>query len=113
MLPGSTIHTDSLRSYDALSSLGFTHCRVNHSRELVSPDGIHTNWIEGLFGCMKKMARKYDAGFSGIDNLHLYLAEFCFRYSFSAWDRKKAFFKIMIALRHCRIKFDLDDFIES
>ncbi|KCZ77606.1 hypothetical protein H311_01380 [Anncaliia algerae PRA109] len=62
ILPGSVVHTDCHRSYNTLNTLGFTHFTVNHSRNLVSPDGIHTNWIEGLFGCVKKLIRKYDAG---------------------------------------------------
>ncbi|KRH92320.1 putative transposable element, partial [Pseudoloma neurophilia] len=96
ILPGSIIHTDSHRSYQTLSSLGFTHCQVNHSA-----DGTHTNWIEGIFGSLKKMARKYDAVYSGVENLYRYLSEFCFRYSFSAWNRKKAFLKILFVLEHC------------
>ncbi|KRH92909.1 hypothetical protein M153_21290001059 [Pseudoloma neurophilia] len=106
VLPGSVIHTDSHASYNTLSSLGFTHCRVNHSRELVARDGTNTNWIEGLFGCLKKMIRRYDGGFSGVHNLHLYLSEFCFRYSFSAWNRKKAFLKIMYALKYVKEQLD-------
>ncbi|KRH92341.1 hypothetical protein M153_7282000865 [Pseudoloma neurophilia] len=47
------------------------------------------------------MARKYDAVYSGLENLHRYLSEFCFRYSFSAWNRKKAFLKILFVLKHC------------
>ena len=43
ILPGSVVHTDCLASYNTLSSLGFTHFSVNHSRNLISPDGIHAN----------------------------------------------------------------------
>lgn len=99
ILPGSIVHTDCHRSYMTLSSLGFQHFTVNHSRNLVGPDGTHTNWIEGLFGCMKKMRRKYDAGFTDVFNLELYLAEFCFRYSFDVWDRKSSFIKLSFMLK--------------
>jgi transposase-like protein len=54
ILPGSVVHTDCHRSYHTLSSLGFTHFSVNHSRHLVDENGINTNWIEGIFGCVKK-----------------------------------------------------------
>ena len=47
---GSTITTDAFSSYSILSRLGFTHHTVNHSRNLVSPDGTNSNRIEGVFG---------------------------------------------------------------
>ncbi|KCZ79609.1 hypothetical protein H312_02995 [Anncaliia algerae PRA339] len=50
ILPVSIVHTDCHRSYNTLNTLGFTHFTVKHNRNLVGPDGIHTNWIEGLFG---------------------------------------------------------------
>lgn len=103
ILPNSVIHTDSLASYHTLSSLGFTHFSVNHSRNLVGPDGIHTNWIEGIFGAMKKMMRKYDSNWSGVENLNLHLSEFCFRYCYDMWNRKKSFLGIMFVLKKVRI----------
>ena len=111
ILPGSTIHTDCHRSYSTLSSMGFTHLTVNHSRTLVSPDGTHTNWIEGLFGCVKKLRRKYDAKWAGVENLHLYLAEFCFRYRWNAWNRQTAFGKILLAFNNMRKDMDDEDLL--
>ncbi|KRH94985.1 hypothetical protein M153_7300011353, partial [Pseudoloma neurophilia] len=49
ILSGSVIHTDPHASYNTTSSLGFSH-----SRELVARDCINTNWIGGLFGCLKR-----------------------------------------------------------
>ena len=108
-MPGSTVHTDCLASYNTLNSLGFTHFTVNHSRNLVGPDGIHTNWIEGLFGCMKKMRRKYDATWSGVENLERYLGEFCFRYCYSGWNRKKVFIIILFVLKKVRETLNSQD----
>jgi hypothetical protein len=42
---------------------------VNNSVNLRGPDDIHTNWIEGLFGCFIEMHRKYDATWIGTKNL--------------------------------------------
>lgn len=109
ILPGSTIHTDCHRSYATFNDLGFTHLTVNHSRNLVGEDGVHTNWIEGIFGCLKKLIRKYDAGFTTVQKLELYLAEFCFRYSFDAFDRKKAFIKIIFVLKNIRDTLNAED----
>lgn len=106
ILPGSVVHTDSHASYRTLSSLGFTHFRVNHSQNLVSDDGIHTNWIEGIFGCLKKLRRKYDSSWTNVENLERFLSEFCFRYSFECWDRRKAFISLCFMLR--RVKEDMD-----
>ncbi|KAG0430607.1 hypothetical protein DMUE_5645 [Dictyocoela muelleri] len=106
ILPGSVVHTDSHRSYLTLSSLGFTHFTVNHSRELVSRDGIHTNWIEGIFGSLKKLQRKYDSNWSGVENLNIFLSEFCFRYTYDAWNRKKAFLKKLAVLKFVSMNFD-------
>lgn len=99
ILEGSVVHTDSLASYNTLSTLGFTHFQVNHSRNLVGPDGIHTNWIEGIFGVMKKMMRKYNSNWSGVENLNLNLSEFCFRYCFDMWNRKKSFLGLLFLLK--------------
>jgi hypothetical protein len=65
ILTGSTVHTDCLSSLYTLNYMGFTHFTVNHSRNLVGPDGIHTNLIEGIFGCCKKIMRKYDYNWLG------------------------------------------------
>lgn len=109
ILPGSTVHTDCHASYATLSSLGFQHFQVNHSRNLVGADGIHTNWIEGIFGNMKKMMRKYDAQYTTVSDMELYLAEFCFRYSFGGNERATAFTKLSYILRevYAMSEFDL------
>ena len=57
VVEGTTIHTDAHRSYFTLSQVVYEHNVVNHSENLVGPDGIHTNWIEGIFGAMKKLRR--------------------------------------------------------
>jgi len=48
--PGSIVHTDYWKGYDGMDRLfgfGYTHRKVNHSREFITADGIHTNTIEG------------------------------------------------------------------
>lgn len=98
VLVGSTIHTDCLISYSTLRILGLHHFKVNCFGNLVGLDGIHTDWIEDIFYIMKKMIRKYDYNWSGVDNLSGMLVEFWLRYGFSRWDRSRAFLKIFFVL---------------
>lgn len=53
--PGSIIHTDCWRAYDGIQEWGydFRHFTVNHSLSFISPEGIHTNTIEGKKDCIK------------------------------------------------------------
>jgi hypothetical protein len=69
-------------------------------------DGVHTNWVEGIYGCLKKMRQKYDVNWAGVDNLEFYLGVFCFGYSFSFWDRRRAFILLVHVLKE--VKFLLD-----
>ena len=53
--PGSIIHTDCWKAYDQIPELinrhgqsyQFQHFSVNHSRQFITEDGVHTNTIEG------------------------------------------------------------------
>ncbi|KRH92543.1 hypothetical protein M153_47170001260 [Pseudoloma neurophilia] len=103
---GSIIHTDCLRSYATINELGFTHFTVNHSRELITQDGVHTNWIEGMFGALKRLRRKYESKWTNQSDLNNFLAEFCFRYGYDGWNRKKAFLKLLGVFKIIRSSFD-------
>lgn len=50
--PGSIIYTDEWRAYLAIPELpgySYTHRTVNHSQHFITPEGVHTNHIEGKF----------------------------------------------------------------
>jgi len=78
--PDSVVYTDEWPAYRGLGREGFDHSVVNHSAYYVTPQGWHTNTIEGFFGNLKtglrgnykKVSRRWLQG---------YLNEFCWRYN--------------------------------
>lgn len=77
---GSTVYTDELPSYNALSNLGYEHKRIPHALKVYVLDDIHTNTIDGFWGNTKN-------GIKGVYHqvspkyLQNYLNEYGFRYS--------------------------------
>lgn len=78
---GENIHEDALIYSDSYKAYyGLSHRRVNHAKEYVTRDGVHTNNIEsfwaivkrGIFGQFHFISKKY---------LDFYLAEFCYRFN--------------------------------
>ena len=64
ILPNTTIHTDSHRSYPAAINvcnqryqMNFRHETVNHSVEYVSETGIHTNTIKNIWSHLRSYWR--------------------------------------------------------
>ena len=52
ILKGSTIFSDEWAAYKGISSLGYNHIKINHSKSYVH-NGAHTNTIEGCWGRLK------------------------------------------------------------
>ncbi len=77
--PGSTIYSDTWRGYTGIAAKGYVHRLVEHRKEYVSQQGNHINGLEGFWGYLK---RKLQAK-GGIrkSRLHLYLAEYVWRYN--------------------------------
>jgi len=76
---GSTICSDTWRGYTGIALKGYVHRLVEHKKEYVSRQGNHINGLEGFWGYLK---RKLQAK-GGIrrSRLHLYLAEYVWRYN--------------------------------
>lgn len=84
VLPGTTINTDELKSYNGLAARGYVHATVNHGAgQYVSPTGATVNGLEGFWAALKR----------GINGTHIhvsprhlpkYLAEFEYRYNMRA-----------------------------
>lgn len=62
------INHDGFVVYNNLAAEGYSHSVVNHNLEFVTPERIHTNTIEGLWGLIKqRIARMH--GLPSVDSL--------------------------------------------
>lgn len=78
---GSIVHTDSLRSYTDLPTMGFEHHTVNHCRgRYVGPTGGHVQTIESFWGALKRAINGTHIHVSG-KHLPKYLGEFEYRWN--------------------------------
>jgi len=77
---GSTVHTDEFHVYKYLGKIGYTHKRVNHSREQWVRGNSHTNTIENFWSRLKNSIRGTHVHVSR-KHLQKYLMEFEYRYN--------------------------------
>jgi transposase len=81
VLPGSTVYSDELHSYDALGhNMGYQHKRIHHSERVYVSGDIHTNTIEGFWSLTK---RGIGGVYHAVSKKHLqgYLNEYAWRYN--------------------------------
>jgi transposase-like protein len=76
---GTTVMTDEFRSYNILSSNGFIHLKVDHTKEF-SNGTAHTNNIESFWATLKRGVYGIYHSIS-VKYLQQYVNEFCFRYN--------------------------------
>jgi transposase-like protein len=76
---GSTIYSDSFRSYDGLITDGYRHYRINHDKNFAQGKRRHINGIENFWGFAKTKLRRY----YGVNRsrFFLYLKEMEFRFN--------------------------------
>ncbi|MFM9995575.1 MAG: IS1595 family transposase [Phycisphaerales bacterium] len=80
VLPGSTVYTDELKSYDGVGNHGYQHRRVHHSAKVYVSGDAHTNTIEGFWSLVK---RGIGGVYHSVSAKHLqsYLSEYAWRYN--------------------------------
>lgn len=82
VLPGSTVYSDELKSYDAIGHMGrgYNHRRIHHSERVYVSGDIHTNTIEGFWSLTK---RGISGVYHAVSRKHLqgYLNEYAWRYN--------------------------------
>jgi transposase-like protein len=90
---GSTIYSDSWKSYQGLVFYGYEHIRINHDKELVDKQKNHINGIESFWDYVKNKLSK----FYGIrpEHFYLYLKEYEFRFNNRNQDIEKLLVKIL------------------
>jgi len=76
---GSTVYSDSLRSYQNLPVDGFVHDFVDHTEEYVK-GRVHTNGMENFWSLFKRALK---GTYVSVEPFHLqaYADEQCFRYN--------------------------------
>ncbi len=77
---GSTVNTDSLRSYMTLGKLGYNHVSVNHDAKQWAIGINHTNSIEGFWSHLKRGLSSTHCAVSP-SRLQAYVNEFAFRFN--------------------------------
>ena len=79
ILPGSIVYSDMWKGYDTIGTLdyGYTHRRVNHSKEFVSSSdpSVHTQNVERLWRDLKEWIKKPGMR---LYHLHKYIARYIF-----------------------------------
>ena len=80
ILPGSTVHTDELRSYMGLARAGYRHLTVNHGTGEYSRNGCHVNSLEGFWSRLKLSIQGTHVHVSP-KHLWKYVKEFEYRYN--------------------------------
>jgi len=76
---GSTLHTDQAVAYNGMPK-EFVHETVNHMKEYVSANGVHTQAIENFWSLLK---RGLQGTYVAVEQFHMdrYLDEQCFRFN--------------------------------
>ena len=80
VLPGTTVYTDELGSYNRLSRLGYPHQSVRHRAKQYVDGNAHINGLEGLWGNIKRSIDGIHHAVSP-EYLQAYLDSYVFRFN--------------------------------
>ncbi len=99
---GSTVCSDTFRSYTGIATQGYVHRMVEHGKgEYSDRKGTHINGLEGFWGYLKRQL----AAKGGIrrERLGLYLAEYVWRYNNRKLDVDEQIKKLLKLLSKRRL----------
>ena len=94
VMPGATVHTDELRSYNALSKKGYKHESVNHGAGEYVRGNSHVNGVENFWSHLKNGIRGTHVHVSK-KHLHKYAKEF--EYRFNSRKQPSAMFPALVS----------------
>lgn len=80
VLKGTHVHTDEMRTYNALPAMGYSHSNIPHAMKVYVMGNVHTNTIEGFWSNVKNGIRGVYHSVSA-KYLQSYLNEYSFRYN--------------------------------
>lgn len=96
---GSTVYSDTWKSYTGIAAKGYVHRLVEHSKgEYSNGKGTHINGFEGFWGYLKRRL----AAKGGIrkERLPLYLGEYVWRYNHRTLSLAQQTSRIIFLLKH-------------
>ena len=91
---GSTVYSDSLRSYRNLPIDGFVHEFVDHTEEYVRDRVVHTNGMENFWSLFKRALK---GTYVSVEPFHLqaYADEQCYRFNMRNLNDRQRFVIVM------------------
>lgn len=90
----TTVYTDRWKSYDGLVLDGYTHKRINHSKQYSNRKGTHINGIENFWSFAKRRLAKFNGVSRKTFLLHLKECEFRYNHSGSILESLEGFIKL-------------------
>lgn len=94
---GSTIYSDTWKSYTGIATKGYVHRLVHHTKGNYGSGKNHINGLEGFWGYLKR--RLTAKGGIRRDQLPLYLAEYVWRYNHRRLTRDQQVQQLMRLLK--------------
>jgi transposase-like protein len=100
---GTTLYTDSLRSYDRMNEKGYVHHVIDHAEKYVEGQ-VHTNGLENFWSLLKRALK---GTYVSVQPFHLfrYLDEQAFRFNERAGNDAARFALALFGIVHKRLTY--------
>jgi transposase-like protein len=101
---GSTVNTDSLKSYFGLADEGYIHNVIDHAEAYVNGQ-VHTNGCENFWSLLKRALK---GTYVAVEPFHLfrYLDEQAFRFNNRAWNDADRFDAVVSSVTGRRLTYE-------
>jgi len=101
--PGSTVHTDALKSYSTLMDSDYTHKVIDHAETYVDGN-VHTNGLENFWSLLKRTIK---GTYVSVEPFHLfrYLDEQAFRFNKREGNDQSRFYAALKGILGRRVTY--------